>query len=144
VFPLHDLIYCIATEVKNGTMLSGIFNGAGASRLDVFDGLTLIPGVDMVRPPTATAMICERAAELSGGREADERLFAELSSRNPLAPAGSVPEHIVKHLARDFGPQQLALGGDWLLNLSLNRSLTRGPDYETPPDLSNTVGGNSI
>jgi hypothetical protein len=116
--------------VKSGALLFGIFNGSGASRLDVFDGLVLIPGADMGRSPTATAMICERLGVLCGDREADDRRFVELSSQNPLAPEGSVPEHIVKHLLKDFGPAQLAQGGDLLLHMSLMRSLTRGPDYE--------------
>jgi transcriptional regulator with XRE-family HTH domain len=131
MIPLHGLLYSIAVEVNSGTLLFGIFNGSGASRLEVFDGLSLTPAGDMGRSPMATAMICERVADLTDDREADDRRFAALLTKNPLAPEGSVPEHIARHLARDFGPQQLALGGDWLLGLSLMRSMTRGPDYDS-------------
>jgi hypothetical protein len=129
MIPLHGHLYSIAADVNSGTLLFGIFYGIGVSRVEVFDGLTLIPGADMGYSPTAMAMLCERVADLSGDRVADDKRFAELSSHNPLAPEGSVPEHIVKHLARDFGPEQLARGGDWLLTMSLARSMTRGPDY---------------
>lgn len=133
MIPLHGQLYSICADVNTGSLLFGIFNGLGASRVDVFDGLTLIPGFDQGRSPMATAMLCERVGQLSGDRQADDARFAELASQNPLAPEGSVPEHIQKHLVRDFGPAALALGGDWLLNMSLARTMSRGPEYETPP-----------
>ncbi|HEX2817255.1 MAG TPA: hypothetical protein VHN39_12715, partial [Phenylobacterium sp.] len=130
MIPLHGQLYSIAADVRSGTLVFGIFNGLGASRVDVFDGLTLIPGFDKGRSPTATAMLCERIGDLTGDREADDRHFAELAAQNPLAPVGSVPDHIQAHLARDFGPSQVPLGGDWLLNMALSRSMTRGPEYD--------------
>jgi transcriptional regulator with XRE-family HTH domain len=133
IIPLHGLLYCVATELNSGTMMFGIFNGIGASRVDVFDGLTLMPAHDMGRSPLATPMLCERVGTLSGDRIADDRRYAELASQNPLAPEGSIPADIQAHLARDIGPEQLSKGGDWLLNMSLARTMTRGPDYETPP-----------
>jgi hypothetical protein len=130
MIPLHGQLYSICADVNTGSLLFGLFNGLGASRVDVFDGLTLIPGFDQGRSPMATAMLCERVGQLSGDREADDRRFAELAAQNPLAPEGSVPEHIQKHLVRDFGPAALALGGDWLLNMSLAHTMSRGPEYE--------------
>ena len=131
MIPLHGQIYSIAADIQSGSLVFGIFNGLGGSRVDVFDGLTLIPGFDKGRSPTATGMLCERIEDLSGDREADDRRFAELAAQSPLAPLGSVPEHIQAHLARDFGPSHLAEGGDWLLNMALSRSLTRGPEFES-------------
>ncbi len=133
MIPLNSLLYSVCAQASTGTLLFAIFNGLGSSRVDVFDGLTLMPGSDMGRSPTSTAMICERIGELSGDRVADDACFAELAAQNPLAPEGSVPEHIRKHLVRDFGPAALALGGDWLLNMSLARTMSRGPEYETAP-----------
>jgi hypothetical protein len=129
MIPLHGHLYCIAADLNSGALLFGIFHGIGASRVDVFDGLIMLPGADKGHSPSATAMLCERVSELSGDRQADERRFAALASQSPVAPEGSVPEHVRKHLARDFGPEQLARGGDWLLNMSLAHSMTRGPDY---------------
>lgn len=130
LMPLGGLVYSIASDAKTGTMMFGIFNGVSASRVDVFDGLTLIPASDMGRSPTATGILCERIGVLSDDQAADDRRFAELRRLNPLAPEGAVPEHIARHLTRDIGPIQMALGGDWLLKMTLARSLSRGPDYD--------------
>src|SRR6185437_2508307 len=115
---------------NSGTLVFGIFNGVGASRIDVFDGLILIPGFDMGRSPTSTAMICERVGDLTGDPAADDARWNELARLSPIAPEGSISQEIKDHLARDFGPSQVALGGDWLLNMSLARTMTRGPIYE--------------
>jgi transcriptional regulator with XRE-family HTH domain len=134
LIPLQDLVYIVAAAVNTGAMMFGIFNGAGASRVDVFDGLILLAANDKGRSPLATAMLCERVGELSGDADADDRRFDELSSQNPIAPAGSVPDAVQAHLVRDFGPAQRGNGGDWLLTLSLLRSMARGPyDERRPP-----------
>ncbi len=133
IIPLQGLIYIVSAEVNSGTMMFGIFNGVGASRVDVFDGLILLPAHDMGRSPMATAMLCERVGDLSGDLEADDRRYDELSSQNPIAPAGSIPDTVQAHLVRDFGPEQIDKGGDWLLTLSLLRSMARGRYDEKPP-----------
>jgi transcriptional regulator with XRE-family HTH domain len=141
LMPLQGLVYSIASDPTTGTMLFAIFNGVGASRVDVLDGLILIPGADMGRAPTATAMMCERVADLTGDGEADLAAFETLCRTNPLAPVGAISERLQSHLTGDFGPGQLASGGEWLLNMSLKRSLARGPDYDvsaisgSPPKL---------
>jgi transcriptional regulator with XRE-family HTH domain len=123
LMPLNGLIYAVAAEARSGTLLFGIFNGTGASRLDVLDGIVLIPAA---RTPTATPILCERIGDLSGDDEADRRRFDELITQSPLAPEGSVPDAIAKHLLRDIGPEQYAKGGDLLLSLTLWQSMTRG------------------
>jgi transcriptional regulator with XRE-family HTH domain len=133
MFPLQSQLICIAADMTGGNMLFGIFNGIGGERVDVFDGITLIPGFDIARSPTAMVMVCERIGDLSGDREADDKRIAELVSQNPVAPEGSVPEHIQKHLLGDFGPKAFADGGDRLLTLPVIRSMTRGPAIY-PPD----------
>ena len=127
LIPLHDKLYVIAVDVTSGALGFGVFNGTGAARVDVFDGLTLVTDFDPGRTPIAKAMLCERIGELSGDREADDRRFAELAARPPLAPEGAVPKHVQDHLVRNFGPDQLAVGGDLFLNMALARSMTRGP-----------------
>jgi transcriptional regulator with XRE-family HTH domain len=130
---LHGMLYSVSAEINHGTLVFGIFNGIGATRVDVFDGLTLLPAFDMGRSPLATAMICERIGDLSGDRGADDRRLTALMTQNPVAPEGSVPAEMQAHLARDFGPEQLAKGGDWLLSMSLLHTMTRGPAYESAP-----------
>ena len=119
MIPLHGQLYCIASDVTNGAMLFGIFNGIGGSRVDAFDGIALLPGFGVGRAPTAVMMINERIGNLSGDRDADDRRIAEMLARDPLAPEGSVPLEIQKHLLRDTGPIQFALGGDMLLRMPL-------------------------
>lgn len=131
MLPLHGQVYSIATETNSGTLLFGIFNGIGAPKVDVFDGLTLLPGSDMGRSPTATAILCERIGELSDDPEADDRRCREMMAYNPLAAEGSISERVRNHLVRDIGPAQLSLGGDWLLNSLLSRSMSSGPDFDT-------------
>ena len=131
--PLQGLLYCMASDPVSGTMMFGIFNGLGVSKVEVFDGLVLIPAADFGRSPTSTAMLCERVGDLSGDAEADQDRFQKLCTLNPLAAVGAVPEHIQNHLARDFGPSHLAAGGDWLLSMSLARTLSRGPNYDEAP-----------
>jgi transcriptional regulator with XRE-family HTH domain len=132
IVALQGLIYIVADESNSGAMMFGIFNGIGASRVDVFDGLILMPAHDMGRSPMATAMLCERIGDLSGDAEADDRRYDELASQNPVAPADSVPGHIEAHLTRDFGPEQLAKGGELLLTMSLLHTMTRGQYDERP------------
>jgi hypothetical protein len=110
-------------------LLFGLFNGVGAARADVVDGLVLAPALDAGRTPTAHAMMFERIGDLSGDDEADDRRLAELAGLDPVAPDASIPEHVRRHLTGDFGPAQAAQGGDMLLNLPLSRSLARGPAY---------------
>jgi transcriptional regulator with XRE-family HTH domain len=128
LIPLHNQLYSICTDPISGALAFAIFNGVDAKRVDVFDGLTLIAGLALGCSSMASAMICERIGDLSGDREADDRRCAELASRSPLAPEGSIPEAIQKHLAWDVGPEAAARGGDWMLAMSLSQSMTRGSD----------------
>jgi len=132
VIPLHSQLYIIATDVRSGIMLFGVFNGPASARADVFDGLVLAPTVDIGRTPTAMAMYCERIADLSGDAAADERRFAGLAAGDPRTPASAVPERLRRHLLRDIGPAQHALGGDFLLTMPIVRSLARGPGGGAP------------
>jgi transcriptional regulator with XRE-family HTH domain len=131
MMPLNGLVYSVGEDTANGAMMFGIFNGLGASRVDVFDGLTLVPAADKGRAPMATAIICERIGDLTKDSLADDRKLAELTRQNPLAPEGSIDPAMAAHLASDFGPACAAAGGEWLLSMSLTRSLSRGPAYES-------------
>ncbi len=130
MLPINGQLFSIAVDLRSGGLLFGLFHGVGGFRVDVFDGLTLIPGADRGRSPTATPMLCERVGDLSGDRDADDRRFAELAALSPVASLQSVPEDIRRHLARDFGPLAHAAGGEWLLSMTLAMTLSRGPRYQ--------------
>jgi transcriptional regulator with XRE-family HTH domain len=130
VIPINGQVYVIAADVNNGALLFGLFNGSGANRVDVFDGLALKPAYNIGRSPTATSMLCERIGDLSGDREADDRRYAELAAQSSTPPDGAISEALEQHMVWDIGPSQIEAGGDWLLNMSLDRSMTRGGEPE--------------
>ncbi len=129
-------LFTIAVDVTSGAVLFGLFNGVGTAKAEVVDGIALTPALDAGRTPTAHPILFERIGELSGDREADEAHFAELAKRNPVAPEGSIPDDLRKHLAGDFGPKAAAAGGDWLLQSPLSRTRARGPAYGSDDNLS--------
>jgi hypothetical protein len=124
--PMQHQIAVIGTELTSGALVFGIFNGVHTLKVGLIDGLILSCALDAGRTPTATAMILERAGEITDDIEADRRRLAELGGGDPVAPVGSVSVDIAGHLVRDVGPSQLAMGGDWLLRMPLFRSLSRG------------------
>jgi DNA-binding winged helix-turn-helix (wHTH) protein len=131
VLPIQDQLFIIGTEFTGGALLFAVMHGVHTEGVDVLDGITLNTSYDIGRTPTATAFIHQRIGDLTDDSEADDAHLADLATANPIAPQGSVPEALGRHLARDCGPLQVALGGDWVLRLPLARSLSRGP----PPDL---------
>jgi hypothetical protein len=130
VLTLHNQLFTIAADVTSGAMLFGIFYGVATPRADVIDGLMLGPALDVARTPTACAIIFERIGDLTDDPEADDRRFEALSKSDPVAAEGSISQAMRDHLVRDIGPEQQALGGDFLLRLPLTRSLSRGPGYQ--------------
>lgn len=134
VLPFGNQLFTVAVDVTSGAMIFGIFNGVGAARADVVEGLCLSTALDAGRTPTAHAMVFERVGDLSGDPAADDARFTEMTGLNPLAPEGSIPDSLRRHLTPDFGPAQAALGGDMLLRMPLERSLSRGPAYREGPD----------
>jgi transcriptional regulator with XRE-family HTH domain len=125
VIPLHNQIYMVFEDATGGTMLFAIFNGLGAAKIEVFDGLALVPGFDLTHTFAVMTCVCERVGDLGDDREADDRRFTELLHSIHEAPDHSVPELLQRHLVRDIGPAQLALGGELLATLPLSRSMTR-------------------
>jgi hypothetical protein len=126
VLPLQNQLFIVGAELTSGALAFGIFNGVNSLQAGVIDGLILTCALDAGRTPTASAVILERVGDLTGDPAADDRRFAELADLASVAPEGSVPETVRNHLARDIGPAQLALGGDWLLRLPLSRSMSGG------------------
>ena len=129
VLTLHNQLFTIAADVTSGAMLFGIFYGVATPRADVIDGLMLGPALDVARTPTACAIVFERVGDLTGDAEADDARFNGLAAGDPVAPEGSISA-MRNHLLRDIGPERSALGGDMLLRLPLDRSLSRGPGYQ--------------
>ncbi len=120
--PLHNKLFCIGAELSTNSPVFGVFNGMGGVKAHTIDGLLLSAILDAGRTPTATAIVFNRIGDLTDDPEADDRRFEALAALDPLAPEGSVPDALVAHLVRDIGPERLALGGDWLLRMPVDRS----------------------
>ena len=129
VLPMGNQLFTVACDVTSGAMIFGIFNGVGTAKAEVVDGLTLSCALDAGRTPTAHAMAFERIGDLTDDPAADDERFTALTKLDPVAPEGSIPEALHRHLLGDFGPLQAALGGDLLLRMPLARSISRGPAY---------------
>jgi transcriptional regulator with XRE-family HTH domain len=130
--PVQNQLFIIGTEFAGGSLTFAILHGVNGMQADVLDGLTLTANHDAGRSPAASAVVYERIRELGDSLEADEGTLIELAAPNPVAPAGSVPEELQRHLARDVGPEAIRNGGDWVLRLPLAQTLSRGPLAELP------------
>jgi hypothetical protein len=100
--------------------------------------------LDTLRTPTASAILVERVADLTGDEATDSAAFAELCAAEPLVAEGSLSPALINHLTRDIGPSQIPLGGDWLLKLPLARSWARGSNEAIdglPPQTPRSVNG---
>lgn len=121
-----DQMYCCATNQLMGNSIFAIFNRVQRPKVDVLDGVTLACMADAGGVPVAAACLLERIGDLSGEDDADNARYEELLAEHPIAPDGSIPEEIRRHLFRDTGPAALAAGGDALLMMRSMTSLARG------------------
>ncbi|MGI8840254.1 MAG: hypothetical protein ACR2F8_05670 [Caulobacteraceae bacterium] len=126
LLPLRDQLFVIGAELTSDSFVFGILNGVNTLRAGAVDGLLLNCALDIGRTPTACAAIFERVGDLTDDDAADDLRFTEMAKSEALAPEGSVPEAIARHLIRDVGAASLAMGGDWLLRLPLARSMSGG------------------
>jgi len=126
ILPQRNNLIVVGAEDSSGSPAFGIFNGPFGDRADIIDGLLLACALDSSRTPTACAVVFERVGELSGDAAADDARLDELGQSDPVATPDSASEALRAYLVRDVGPAQLALGGDWLLRMPLERSISRG------------------
>jgi hypothetical protein len=122
----------MAVDEDTGIFIFSIYNGVLRHRADRLDGLTLTCTRNAGGTPVAAAAILERTGFLSGDRDADDATFEASIDIDPLAPEGSIPDHIRDHLFRDIGPTPFAAGGDAMLTLAFAQSLSRGRDPRMP------------
>jgi helix-turn-helix protein len=119
-------LFIISADYTSGAYAFGILNGVNTVQAGALDGLLMWCSLDSLRTPTASAILVERVADLTGDEAVDNAAFAELCAADPLAPEGSLSPELINHLTRDIGPTQVATGGDWLLKLPIARSWSRG------------------
>jgi transcriptional regulator with XRE-family HTH domain len=132
VLPVQTQLFLLGTEFTGGSLTFGILHGVNGIQAAVLDGLVLTANHDAGRSPAASAVVYERIRDLGESLEADEAALMELAAPNPVAPEGSVPEELQRHLARNVGPEAMLNGGDWVLRMPLAQTLSRGPPIELP------------
>jgi hypothetical protein len=127
---LQHQFFSISADAAHGTLLFSIFNSVARLRAEVLDGITLACLRDAGSSPIASTCLLERVAD-PGDPEDDERLYEKLVAEqgNPIAPEGSVPEAVQRHLTREAGMDAMGCGG--LLRMFFGRSMARGPSLET-------------
>ena len=126
IMPQQTQLFIVGSEQTSGAFAFGILNGVNTRQAGMLDGLILNCALDNGRTPTACAVVLERVGDLTGDSEADEARFQDAAQRDPIAPKGSVPDALARHLVRDIGPTPLSAGGDWLPRLPIARSMAGG------------------
>ncbi|TRW17640.1 helix-turn-helix transcriptional regulator [Glacieibacterium frigidum] len=136
-----DQMFCCASNQLTGSSIFAIFNRVHRPRIDCIDGVTLACMADAGGVPVAAACMLERVGDLSGDDAADDAHYEALLAEHPIAPDGSVPDHVVKHLWRDTGPTALAQGGDAMIMIRSMASLARGSSPAAAPPTLRVVSG---
>jgi transcriptional regulator with XRE-family HTH domain len=132
--PMYTQVVGVAADQDQGIFVFSVFHGVLRHRADVMDGLTLTLQRVGGGTPVAGCCLMERVGLLSGDPEADDARHEELIRTRPtLAPEGSVPEELQRHLLRDAGAAAMAAGGAALLALPFAQSLSRGPRTQPTP-----------
>lgn len=126
LLPLQYQLFAVASERTSGAIGFAILNGVNATKAAILDGIILNCALDAGRTPTATAVLMERVADLEGDREKDDARFIAWSEPEPPSAADAIPANVRAHLVRNLGPDPFAAGGDWILQMPIARSMSRG------------------
>jgi len=123
---LQNQIFVVGTEMTSGAFAYAILNGVNTIQAGRLDGLILYCALDATRTPTASAVVLTRIGDLTGDQVQDAATFADMATWNSAAAPEALSPEVIAHLARDIGPKELAVGGDWLLRLPVSRSWSGG------------------
>jgi len=126
VLPAEGQLFVILYDTVGLTPIFLTFNGVPLQKASLLDGIVMAAALNAARTPSAYPIILERIGDLSGDRDVDDARCQDLLALDPLAPEGSIPDHIHKHLIRDVGPAAAAAGGDLFLLAPVTTTLSRG------------------
>jgi transcriptional regulator with XRE-family HTH domain len=134
---LQNQLFSIGSEMTSGSLVFGIINGVSTLKAGRLDGLLLYCALDPSRTPTATAVVFDRVGDVSDNAAGDMMRLEAMDTVEAPDDGKDMEDELKTHLARDFGPSELAAGGDWLLRMPLFRSLSGGVgqrkwDVESP------------
>lgn len=127
VLPIEGNLFGILHDSVGKTPVFLMLGGVVLPNAQVLDGLVMVASLTAGREPSSYPIVLERIGDLSGVAATDDDRCADMIAGNPsLAPAGSTPEAMLKHLYRDTGPTAAAAGGHLFLTASLANTLGRG------------------
>lgn len=138
LLPLHNQLYVIMADDTTNGLTFGILNGISNAKVDVVDGIMLCTSLDVGRTPMAMPLLCERIGDLSGDRVADDARFAELARALAQPVEGQITDALRRHLFPDAGPAEKARGGDWLMQIPIDRSFARAASLADQLAFGNT------
>jgi len=120
-------LFAILFDTVGQTPIFVIWNGVPLSKASYLDGIVMAAALNAARTPSAYPIVMERVGDLSGDRAADDARCAELLASDPLAPEGSIPDELCRHLVRDIGPEAAKAGtGELFLLAPITGSRSRG------------------
>jgi transcriptional regulator with XRE-family HTH domain len=133
--PSQTQLVAAAVDAETGVFLFAILNAVLRDRADVLDGLTLTCQRHAGGSAVAGAVLLERTGFLSEDPEADDARWEASILANPFVRPETLAPGVADHLFRDVGPTAFAAGGDALLTMAFDRSMSRGPPPRVPfPD----------
>jgi hypothetical protein len=120
-------LFAILFDTVGLTPIFVIWNGVPLSKASFLDGIVTAAALNAARTPSAYPIVMERIGDLTGDRGKDDATVAELLARDPLAPEGSIPDDLRRHLVRDIGPEAAKAGtGELFLLAPITSTLSRG------------------
>lgn len=127
LLPAEGQLFAILFDTVGQTPIFVIWNGVPLSKASFLDGIVMAAALNAARTPSAYPIVMERVGDLTGDKAADDAMCEQLLNRDPLAPEGSIPDDIRRHLIRDIGPAAAAQGlGDMFLLAPITATLSRG------------------
>lgn len=135
-----DQVYCCSASHGLGTMTFTILNRVRQPRVDAMDGISMACSAVAGGVPMALAFYMERVGILGPDPAENDSRFEAFLLQHPLAPEGSVPDNLRRHLVRDIGPTAHAEGGDLILMMRSMTSLARGGSLDSPAGKLRAVG----
>ena len=122
---LGNMLYGMVADEADDSFGFILLNGVVGPRAERLDGILTSVGSDRNADPFALVLVLERDSELTG--TGDDELWgaaslAELGARDPA----TLDPTVCAAVASDFGPATIASGGNAILRIPHDRSLSTG------------------
>lgn len=127
MLPIEGNLFVILHDSVGQTPIFLMLGCVTLPKAQVLDGLAMVASLNAGREPSSFPIVFERTGDLGNDPSADDdRCAAMIEANTSLAPEGSTPDPLYRHLIRDTGPAAAAAGGALFLTASIATSLARG------------------